>query len=444
MMRKAPMAATTEAHRPHHHPSSFLPAHPQARSAPVRLRIGLMIALWCLLGGMSAVQAHPFLQNSWWVVVETNRLVMRVSTTLREVAVAQRLGDATNLVAMERLMDALSNHGETLMESLQVEADGNALAGEVLDFRLLGDGADEAPPDSPLFLDQSHASYDLEYRLPEGPPPSELRFGHRMLGGFVYAPGIPWEVTYALLVKDADRRDLGAGLVRSDLPYSLDIHPTYLPLPQSTEAGHPRPLDSLERFDPTTSRPSFLSYLRLGVWHILTGYDHLLFLAALALAAVTIQDFLKLILTFTAAHSITVTLSAMNIVRLPPWFVEPFIAATIIYVAVENVVLPRRVSTPSRLAVAFGFGLVHGLGFARGLNDSLGGAGGTALGLAILAFCLGVELGHLAVGLPFWGCLRTGRAAWGIRFSQSALRYGSISVAMGGVYFFIAALRQYF
>ena len=401
-----------------------------------------LMGWWCLAGALGTLQAHPFLQNSWWVVVETNRLVMRVSTTLREVAVAQRLGDATNRVAMDRLMGALTNHGETLLSALQVDADGKPLAGEVLDFHLLADGADEAPPDSPLFLDQSHASYDLEYRLPGGRLPAELRFGHRMLGEFVYAPGIPWEVTYALLIKDAERHDLGAGLVRTDLPYSLELADAATPRPPPA-SGPSGPPESLEQFDTSTSAPPFRAYLRLGVEHILTGYDHLLFLAALALAAVTLRDFLKLILTFTAAHSITVTLSALNVIRLPAWFVEPFIAATIVFVAVENLVSPRRVSAPSRLALAFGFGLVHGLGFARGLNDSLGGAGGGALAAAILAFCLGVELGHLLMGLPFWGLLRAGRAEWGDRFSRNALRFGSVVIALGGAFFLVAAVRQY-
>lgn len=401
-----------------------------------------LFGLGCLSHLLGGLHAHPFLQNSWWTVVETNRLVMRVSTTLREVAVAQRLGDATNVVALDRLLGALTNHGDYLLRSLQIEADGQPLVGEVLDFRLLGEGAGDVPSDSPLFLDQTHATYDLEYPLKPGRPPAELRFGHQMLHEFAYAPGMAWEVTYALLIKDAERHDLGVGLVRSDLPYSLELAGTTPSSPSgpSPETQSPK---SLEHFDASTASPPFSAYLKLGVEHILTGYDHLLFLAALALAAVTLKDFLKLILTFTAAHSITVTLAALNLVRLPAWFVEPFIAATIVFVAVENLVSPRRVSAPSRLAIAFGFGLVHGLGFARGLNDSLGNLGGSALALAILAFCLGVELGHLGVGLPFWSLLRAGRAEWGERFSERALRFGSVAVAAGGAWFFVVALRQY-
>ncbi|MCW5557203.1 MAG: HupE/UreJ family protein [Verrucomicrobiae bacterium] len=386
------------------------------------------------------MRAHPFLQDAWWVVVETNRLVMRVSATLREVAVAQKLGDATNTVSLDRLMGSFTNHGAYLLQALTVAADGRALTGELLDFQWITEGGAEAPPDSPLFLDLSHVTYDLEYPLPAGPLPARIQFAHRSLAETSYAPGIPWEVTYALLIKDAEHRDLGAGLVRTDLPYELILAEAEAPSGSDADPRRTAPLDT---FDPNTLQPSFAQFLRLGVHHIVTGYDHLLFLAALALAAVTLGDFLKLILTFTLAHSITVTLAALNWVRLPPWFVEPFIAASIVFVAVENLLAPRRVSSPSRLALAFGFGLVHGLGFARGLNESLGGLGGGRLALAILAFCLGVELGHLAIGLPFWGLLRAGRAEFGEPFGRQSLRWGSVIVALGGLWFLVAALRAY-
>lgn len=402
-----------------------------------RLILRILLAIAALATPLSA---HPFLQDSWWVVVETNRLVMRVSATLREVAVAQKLGDATNSAPLERLMGSLTNHGDYLLRALAVSADGAALDGEVLDFQWMTEGGTEVSTDSPLFLDQSRVTYDLEYPLSAGPSPSRLLFAHRTLSETPYAPGIPWDVTYALLVKDADRRDLGAGLVRSGLPYELILSGAEAPAGSDADPNRTALLDT---FDPTTQQPSFGQYLRLGVHHIVTGYDHLLFLAALALAAATLGDFLKLILTFTVAHSITVTLAALNWVRLPPWFVEPFIAASIVFVAVENIASPRRVSSPSRLALAFGFGLVHGLGFARGLNESLGGLGGGRLALAILAFCLGVELGHLAIGLPFWGLLRAGRAEFGERFGQQALRWGSVAVILGGLWFLTAALRTY-
>ena len=394
--------------------------------------------------------AHPFLQDSWWVLVETNRLVMRVSATLREVAIAQNLGaEATNgTPRLERFQQALEKHGPYLLRSLQLKADGLPLAGEVLDWQLVTDAGVVAtaapgelptptsPPDPTVYLDQTHAAFDLEFKFPPGRQPHEITFGQATLKEFNYAPGMAWDVTYALSVKDADRKDMAAGIVRTDLPFTLKLTPSGGGTNSARTPAAP-PLDS------TPVRIPFLSYLRLGVHHILTGYDHLLFLAALALAARKATDFLKLIAVFTAAHSITVTASAMNWVRLPSWFVEPFIAATIVFVAVENLLAPARAGTRARLLLVFGFGLVHGLGFAGGLNEALGGVGGTALARAIVAFCLGVECGHLLVGVPFWSVLRAGRAEWGDRFARSSLAAGSILVALGGLYFLISALRQY-
>ena len=384
------------------------------------------------------------------MVVETNRLVMRVSATLREVVVAQKLDFPTNTAPeLARLQAALTNHGNYLLQALKLAADGRPLAGELLDWQLVSDGGPPEPPGSPLYLDRTHAAFDLEFPFPGNRPPQEITFGHATLKGHRYAPGVPWDVTYALTVQDAGRKELAAGLVRMDLPFTLALAPptntpdTRAPATPAPTRPEQRVTDAFVNFQPTTSALPFAGYLRLGIHHILTGYDHLLFLAALALAARRLGDFFKLIATFTVAHSITVTLSALHYVRLPPWFVEPFIAASIVFVAVQNLVAPKSAAAGSRLLIAFGFGLVHGLGFASGLNDALGGGGGLALGLAILAFCLGVELGHLFVGLPFWSLLRAGRAEFGDPFGRAALRFGSGAVALGGSYFLIAAVRQY-
>jgi hydrogenase/urease accessory protein HupE len=408
----------------------------------------LAAALWLGHGAT----AHPFLQDSWWVVVETNRLVMRVSATLREVAVAQKIELATNSAPdLARIQAELTNHGNYLLRSLKLAADGRPLVGELLDWQLVSDGAATEPPGSPLYLDRTHAAFDLEFPFPGGQPPHEITFGHATLKEHRYAPGVPWDVTYALTVQNADRKELAAGLVRMDLPFTLELATrtnapgtnATVPTTIAPKAEPDVRASPLSRFRAPTGAPPFTGYVRLGIHHILTGYDHLIFLTALALAAVRLSDFFKLIATFTVAHSLTVTLSALNYVRLPPWFVEPFIAASIVFVAVQNLVAPKQAAGGARLPVAFGFGLVHGLGFAGGLNDAIGGVGGRALGVAILAFCLGVELGHLLVGLPFWSFLRAGRAEYGDVFGRRALRLGSGIVALGGGYFFVAAARQY-
>lgn len=184
----------------------------------------------------------------------------------------------------------------------------------------------------------------------------------------------------------------------------------------------------------------FSAYLRHGVDHILAGWDHLLFMAALVLAAASFWELVKVVTAFTLAHTVTLTLSVLDVVRLPSHIVEPMIALSIIAVAVQNVLWPTRVHGRGRLLVAFGFGLFHGLGFAGGLLEAMQGSHGVALALA--GFSIGVELGHQVVVLPiFAGIKLLGKARNPGHLRAAILRYGSISIAVAGMVYFIAALR---
>jgi hypothetical protein len=145
------------------------------------------------------------------------------------------------------------------------------------------------------------------------------------------------------------------------------------------------------------------SFFPLGIEHILTGYDHLLFLLALILRGGNIWSLLKIITAFTIAHSITLALAALNIVVLPERLVEATIALSIAYVAAENIFMRKAVS--HRWAVSFLFGLVHGFGFSNVLREL--GLPTQGLVWALLNFNLGVETGQaiavlLAVPLLFW------------------------------------------
>lgn len=151
-----------------------------------------------------------------------------------------------------------------------------------------------------------------------------------------------------------------------------------------------------------TPERTFLSFLLLGIEHILTGYDHLLFLFALLLVTRRFLSAVKIITCFTIAHSITLAAATFDWFTIPPRIVEPLIAATIIYVGIENIILRRE--PKGRWVITFVFGLIHGFGFAGVLRDlGIGsGAGGVAVPLA--AFNIGVELGQIAVAaivLPF-------------------------------------------
>src|SRR5690606_10928570 len=105
-----------------------------------------------------------------------------------------------------------------------------------------------------------------------------------------------------------------------------------------------------------------------------------------ALAARRLLDLIKVVAAFTIAHSVTLTLAALGWLALPAWLVEPLIALSIVVVALDNLVRREHAGTQVRLATAFGFGLVHGLGFAGPLVEALSGAGGLPLATAILSF----------------------------------------------------------
>ncbi|MEI7776715.1 MAG: HupE/UreJ family protein, partial [Verrucomicrobiota bacterium] len=145
-------------------------------------------------------------------------------------------------------------------------------------------------------------------------------------------------------------------------------------------------------YEPPLSKRLF-KFFKLGVEHIFLGLDHLCFLFALIVVA-RIRDLLKIITSFTVAHSITLVLSALDIVRLPARLVESAVALTIVYVAVENLWLRPR---PHRWALTFGFGMVHGFAFASVLEVL--GLPSTGLIRCLLSFNVGVEFGQLAIVL---------------------------------------------
>jgi hydrogenase/urease accessory protein HupE len=136
---------------------------------------------------------------------------------------------------------------------------------------------------------------------------------------------------------------------------------------------------------------SILRFLLLGIEHIFTGYDHLAFLLALLLAGGSLRHNAKIITSFTVAHSLTLALATFGFITISPAIVEPIIAASVIFVGVENL-FRRRVA--ARWLVTFAFGLVHGLGFASVLREL--GIGGDA-SVPLLSFNFGVELAQIAI-----------------------------------------------
>jgi hypothetical protein len=174
----------------------------------------------------------------------------------------------------------------------------------------------------------------------------------------------------------------------------------------------------------------WLDFVRLGVEHILTGYDHLLFLLALTAVARGFWSVVRIVTAFTLAHSVTLALATFGFVRIPDRIVEPLIAATIVWVALENLFAasPDR----QRWMWSFGFGLVHGLGFASALGElDLKGA---ALVRGLVGFNVGVEIGQLifvVIALPVLAMLSRGRGA------QLTPRLTSLVAAAFGTFWLI-------
>jgi hydrogenase/urease accessory protein HupE len=182
----------------------------------------------------------------------------------------------------------------------------------------------------------------------------------------------------------------------------------------------------------TKGRPqSFGQFLLLGIEHILTGYDHLAFLFALLLLGGKFSDAAKIITSFTLAHSITLALATFNLVGLSPSIVEPLIAVSIIYVGLENIF---RREMKRRWLLTFGFGLIHGLGFATVLRElGIGASAGQTI-LPLLSFNLGVEMGQIAIAaliLPLIWKLRE-RNTFALRYVPAC---SVLLVLLGGYWF---------
>jgi hypothetical protein len=218
---------------------------------------------------------------------------------------------------------------------------------------------------------------------------------------------------YAVLLMSTPCRIDAATPVR----YTLfsDVDPTHRGILRARHAGGS---DAVRMLDPTAPEavgaaalaPSAAAFLREGVHHIITGYDHLLFLLCLLLPAVLRREdglwhavanwraalwpVAKTVTLFTLAHSITLALATLGWVRLPSSIVEPAIAVTIMLAAVDNI---RPLVARGRGLITFLFGLIHGFGFAGVLGElELPAA---AFGWALFQFNVGLELGQLATVL---------------------------------------------
>jgi hypothetical protein len=265
--------------------------------------------------------------------------------------------------------------------------------------------------------------------------------------------------TYAVLQMNARCASL-AGDLKARYSLFFDVDPTHRGLVQWVAPGSATGqalifgTESAEQslaLLPAGAWQTLGQYLVDGVWHIWIGYDHILFLLALLLPAVlvrregrwepapqlggAVREVFKVVTAFTVAHSITLSLAALEVVTLPSRWVESAIAASVIVAALSNL---RGGGESRRWVMAFVFGLIHGFGFASVLADL--GLPKDALVLALVGFNVGVELGQLAivaVFLPLAFSLR------GTRFYRvGVLKGGSVLVAMLAAWWLVQRLFE--
>ncbi len=314
---------------------------------------------------------------------------------------ATRLTFAREEIALIAPMDADRDGRITQSEFDSARARLESLAKESLALSL--DGKEFTPAAVAVNLDESDAiHFDLEFRAPQGTRLvfrslliNKLPRGHRQFLSLLDADGN----THAQRMLDAANDSFECDLA------ALSISQT-----------RPR---------------AFRGFLLLGVEHILLGFDHLAFLFALLIAGGTLREAVKIITSFTVAHSITLALATLEVIDIPAIVVEPLIAASIIYVGLENI-LRRKIER--RWLLTFAFGLVHGFGFASALRELGVGAGVKAVA-PLLSFNLGVEIGQIAVAalvLPLIWKLRQ-QPRFVIRYVPAC----SILIALAGGYWLI-------
>lgn len=258
----------------------------------------------------------------------------------------------------------------------------------------------------------------------------------------------PFLVRYGLLFdRDPGHRAIVTLLEPGDAPRDL-VDAGAAPPAERATTGIARAGARTVRLDPADDA-GFVAFLREGIHHILIGYDHIAFLVSLLLAAMLVRSggrwapanrvaprvshVVGLVTAFTVAHSLTLSLAALGWVRPAGTWVEPMIAASVVLAALNNL---RPAVTGRLWLLAFGFGLIHGFGFAGALGEI--GLPRESRLRALLGFNLGVELGQLAIVAVLLPVLAAVRARpW---YARWILPLASVAIALAGLRWLVQRL----
>lgn len=411
----------------------------------IRARLALLIIV--ILGISRIASAHPLSQGSLDVTVYRDHVLVKARVTIEEIRITNSsTGDHPVPTAMAAEgQDMFDRHADYISKHLHIVCDGVVLSGRVVDA---------TPPAEISKVTTSSAVYTIDYSL-SGPAPRVVEFWHDTLADGRFPAGQSWETTYLLSMAQDGHRPSRALLARGDrAPMVCD----WIAGADTQPATQPVDYSNLTGAEKWTL---FKTYCIHGINHILgepkgprifdredVGFDHLLFVTALVLSTVTLWDLIKVVSAFTLAHTITLALAALKMVSVSPSISEPLIALSIVFVAVQNVFWPKQSHGMMRLAAAFFFGLFHGLGFAGGLLESMQNMHGQVVALAIVAFSVGVELGHQFVVLPLFAALKIARAARPTLSSRDLLsfrvqRYGSALISLAGAFYLYSAIHEH-
>jgi len=202
---------------------------------------------------------------------------------------------------------------------------------------------------------------------------------------------------------------------------------------------HDQPEFAMYLSGPEGIRAVARTFIGAGTHHIFIGPDHILFVVGLLLMGGGLWRILKIISGFTIAHSITLALAALGLVTPPARVIEPLIALSIVFVGVANL-RAREGAADRRAGIAFGFGLVHGFGFASVLQQF--GLPREALGVSLAAFNIGVEIGQACIvlaALPLLALIRRRSE----QLSMRAIAAGSWGVVLAGGWWFVQRVFFY-
>ena len=387
---------------------------------PIALRArAAFAALLCLFPVLAA--AHPSGVSKVDVTLSADSVKASLDVNRDDLIYALGLKSAREAAPSE--YDAMSDRIAYYFETrLDLKFDGRSAPVSVLRWRKHGDPALKL--DSASMTDTTIVLH-LGWAVPAGA--ARLELGSKLFAELEVQPLCHLRVYYK--DKEVRRKFLGVD-DRFSIPLAAD----------SLEALHAASLGAAKggAQGPKADQESVVArFLWLGFTHILPhGTDHILFVLGLFFFSTMLRPLLIQVTAFTVAHSITLGLSLFGVFSLPSRIVEPLIALSIVVVAAENIFF--RKLRPSRFLIVFGFGLIHGLGFA-GVLQGLGLPEGQFLKV-LISFNVGVEGGQLAViALAAAGAMWMFKKPW---YFQRVVIPISALIAAVGLFWFVQRLVQ--